>query len=379
MNTPARMLIADDNPANLDIFRTRLSSHGYDILTASNGEEALAVAREQQPDLILLDVMMPKMDGIEVCKRLKQDKSLPFMPIILVTARTDPKDVVQGLEAGAEEYLTKPIDQTALIARIKSMLRIKALNDTNLEQAARLQEQAEELAGWNRDLEKRVAEQLAELERLGELKQFFSPQVVERLISTDREDLLKSHRREITALFCDLRGFTAFAEDVEPEEVMQVLREYYEAIGALIYQFEATVEHFTGDGLLAYFNAPETCPDPAVRAVRMALAMQRDVGALAETWRRRGYDLGLGVGIALGYATLGQIGFKGRFHYGAIGPVLNLASRLCSTASSGRILVTQRIAMDVGGAVSLESVGDLELKGFHKPVPTFNVTGSKSE
>ena len=373
------MLIADDNPANLDIFRTRLSSHGYEILTASNGEEALAVAREQQPDLILLDVMMPKMDGIEVCKQLKQDESLPFMPIILVTARTDPKDVVQGLEAGAEEYLTKPIDQTALIARIKSMLRIKALNDTNLEQAARLQEQAEELAGWNRDLEKRVAEQVAELERLSELKHFFSPQVAERLISKDREDLLRSHRREITAVFCDLRGFTAFSEDVEPEEVMQVLREYYETVGPLIDEFEATVEQFTGDGLLAYFNAPEKCPDPAVRAVRMALAMQRDVGTLADTWRRRGYDLGLGVGIALGYATLGQIGFEGRFHYGAIGPVLNLASRLCSTASSGKILVTQRVAMDVDNAVTLEPAGDLELKGFHKPVPAFNVTGLKEQ
>ena len=278
MNTPPRMLIADDNPANLDIFRTRLSSHGYEILTASNGEEALAVAREKQPDLILLDVMMPKLDGIQVCKQLKQDETLPFMPIILVTARTDPKDVVQGLEAGAEEYLTKPIDQTALIARIKSMLRIKALHDTNLEQAARLQEQAGELAKWNRELEKRVADQVAELERLGELKQFFSPQVAERLISSDKENLLRSHRREITAVFCDLRGFTAFAEDVEPEEVMQVLGEYYETVGPLIDKFEATVEHFTGDGLLAYFNAPEPCPDPASRAVRMALAMQREVG-----------------------------------------------------------------------------------------------------
>ncbi len=377
MKSPALILVADDNPANRDIFQTRLSSHGYDILTASDGAEALAVAREKHPDLILLDIMMPKLDGLAACREIKADTSLPFIPVILVTAKSDPKDVVEGLEAGADEYLTKPIDQTALAARIKSMLRIKALNDSNQEQADRVKQQADELADWNRKLEARVAEQLTQLEHLSELKQYFSPQLAELLVSPDKAALLKSHRREITAIVCDLRGFTAFSEIAEPEEVMRVLGEYHDALGPLIFRFEATLEHLAGDGMLAYFNDPVPCPDPVERAVRMALAMQQRIGQLVTTWQRRGYELGFGVGIALGYATLGQIGFEGRFHYGAIGSVLNLASRLCDSASSGQILVTQRVAMEAGDIMNVEPIGRLDLKGFLKPVPAFSVVGLK--
>jgi DNA-binding response OmpR family regulator len=173
MRTPPCILIVDDEPINLDILKTRLAVHGYEILTATNGEEALAVASAQHPDLILLDIMMPKMDGIDVCRHLKADASLPLMPVIMVTAKADSKDVVAGLEAGADEYLTKPVDQAALVARVKSMLRIKALHDTTQEQAARLEAQSEQLANWNRTLEQRVQEQLAELERVGRLKRFF--------------------------------------------------------------------------------------------------------------------------------------------------------------------------------------------------------------
>ncbi len=377
MKSPALILVADDNPANRDIFQTRLSSHGYDILTASDGAEALAVAREKHPDLILLDIMMPKLDGLAACREIKADTSLPFIPVILVTAKSDPKDVVEGLEAGADEYLTKPIDQTALAARIKSMLRIKALNDSNQEQADRVKQQADELADWNRKLEARVAEQLTQLEHLSELKQYFSPQLAELLVSPDKAALLKSHRREITAIVCDLRGFTAFSEIAEPEEVMRVLGEYHDALGPLIVRFEATLEHLAGDGMLAYFNDPVPCPDPVERAVRMALAMQQRIGQLVKMWQRRGYELGFGVGIALGYATLGQIGFEGRFHYGAIGSVLNLASRLCDSASSGQILVTQRVAMEAGDIMNVEPIGRLDLKGFLKPVPAFSVVGLK--
>jgi adenylate cyclase len=377
VRTPPRILIVDDEPINLDILQTRLAVHGYEILTATNGEEALAVANAQQPDLILLDIMMPKMDGIDVCRHLKADASFPFMPIILVTAKADSRDVVIGLEAGADEYLTKPVDQAALVARVKSMLRIKALHDTAQEQAARLEAQSEQLADWNRTLERRVAEQLAQLERVGRLKRFFSPQLAELVVSSGGEKLLESHRREITVVFCDLRGFTAFSETAEPEEVMGVLREYHTALGTLIFRFEGTLEHFAGDGLMIFFNDPLPCPDHAAQAVRMTVAMRQQMDELIEKWRKRGHQLGFGVGIAQGYATLGMIGFEGRIEYGAIGPVTNLASRLCDEAHSGQILISQRIYAAVEELVEAEPVGELPFKGFHKPVPTFNVVELK--
>ncbi len=285
MRNPPLILIVDDNAANRDILETRLAIHGYEIFTASDGEAGLALARERRPDLILLDVMMPKMDGIEVCQHLKKDSDLPFIPIILVTAKSDPKDVVAGLEAGADEYLTKPVDQTALVSRVKSMIRIKSLYDQTKEQAA-------ELTKWNETLQQQVADQLAELERVNVLKGFFSPQLAELIVSSGRTELMESHRREITAVFSDLRGFTAFSETAEPEEVMRALREYHEAVGPLIFQFEATLEHFAGDGLMAFFNDPMPCPDPAQRAIRMAIAMQEEVGKLVGKWTARGYNFG---------------------------------------------------------------------------------------
>jgi DNA-binding response OmpR family regulator len=378
VRTPPQILIVDDNRQNLEIFQTRLAAQGYEILTASDGEEALAVAREKRPDLILLDIMMPKLNGIEVCRRLKSDSSLPFMPIIMVTAKADPKDVVAGLEAGADEYLAKPVDQTALVARVKSMLRIKGLHDTGQEQAARLEAQAVQLSEWNQKLEEKVAEQLHELERVGHLKRFFSPQVADLIISSDEKSLMEGHRQEITAVFCDLRGFTAFSDTAEPEEVMNVLREYHGAVGRLIFRFDATLEHFAGDGLLAFLNDPLPCADPAARATRMAVAMREDVDALIDQWRKRGHELGFGIGIALGYATLGQIGFEGRFQYAAIGSSLNLASRLCDQAENGQILVTQRICAEIEDIAESEPLGALTLKGFLKPVPVFNVIGLKA-
>ena len=235
MRTPARILIADDNPDNLDIFRTRLAVHGYEILTATDGEEALAVAREKQPDLILLDVMMPKMDGTDVCRRLKADASLPFTPIVMITAKSATQDVVTALDAGADEYLTKPVDHAALVARVKSMLRIKALNDTVEAQRAKLSE-------WNATLESRVSEQLQQLESLSRLKRFFSPQLAEAILAGGAGDPLATHRREVVVVFLDLRGFTAFAETAEPEEVMGLLREYHAEMGRLILEHEGTLE-----------------------------------------------------------------------------------------------------------------------------------------
>jgi DNA-binding response OmpR family regulator len=379
MRTPPRILIVDDNPENLDILQTRLARHGYEILTAQDGEEALATARETRPDLILLDIMMPKLDGIEVCRRLKADRSLPFMPIVMVTAKADSKDIVAGLEAGGDEYLTKPVDQAALVARVKSMLRIKELHDTGQEQAARLEAQAAELSEWNRTLEQRVQQQVAQLERLGRLKRFFSPQLADLIVGGDVDDPLKTHRREVTVVFLDLRGFTAFAETSEPEEVMGVLRDYHTEMGKLILEHEGTLERFTGDGMMIFFNDPVAVPNPAERAIRMALAMRDMVGELTVRWRKLGYDLDCGMGLAQGYATIGAIGFEGRWDYGAIGTVTNLAARLCGEAKPGQILIPRRFLGTVEDLVEAEAVGELSLKGFQRPVATFAILRLKGE
>jgi class 3 adenylate cyclase len=373
VRTPPRILVADDNPMNLDILQTRLAAHGYEVLTAGDGEAALALAREAQPDLVLLDIMMPKLDGLDVCRQLRADPALPFIPVILVTAKGDSKDVVAGLEAGADEYLTKPVDQAALVARVKSMLRIKALHDTVQAQAARLEAQAAQLGEWNQMLEKRVAEQLGQLERLSRLKRFFSPQLAELIVAGGADDPLQTHRRDVTVVFVDLRGFTAFAETAEPEEVMGVLREYHAEMGALILAHEGTLERFAGDGMMVFFNDPVPVPNAAERAIRMALAMRERVRELTGQWRRRGYELDFGVGIAQGYATIGAIGFEGRWDYGAVGTVTNLAARLCGEARPGQVLVSQRVLGMVEALVEAEPVGPLSLKGFLKAIAAFNV------
>src|SRR5271165_5323709 len=358
MRSPPLILVVDDVPDNVDIVQMRLESQGYEVVT----------------DLVLLDVMMPKLDGIETVKRLKADSSLPFIPVILVTAKADAKDVIGGLESGGDDYLTKPVDHAALSARVRAMLRIKALHDTVQDQAKRLEAQAAELSGWNRTLEERVAAQLGELERIGRLKRFLAPQLAEMIVSTGDEGILESHRRDIVVEFCDLRGFTSFSETAEPEEVMAVLREYHAALGPLVSRFEGTVGHFSGDGLMVFFNDPLPCPDAAERAVRMAEAMRAAVGERLAGWGRRGFDLGFGIGVAQGYATLGRIGFEERLDYTAIGTVANLAARLCAEAQDGQILLSKRVATAVEAIVKLEEVGNLALKGLSQAVAVYNVT-----
>lgn len=375
MRDPARILVVDDVPDNVDILQMRLESQGYEVVTAGDGVEAIEKARELLPDLVLLDVMMPKMDGIETVKRLKSDAKLPFIPVILVTAKADGRDVVAGLESGGDDYLTKPVDHAALSARVRAMLRIKALHDTVQEQARRLEEQTAELAAWNKTLEERVAAQVGEIERVGRLKRFLAPQIVQTIVSSGGEAMLESHRRDIVVLFCDMRGFTAFAETAEPEDVMAVLREYHAALGPLIHRYEGTLDRFTGDGMVVYFNDPLPCPDPARRALRLAVDMREAVADLAGTWATRGYEIGFGVGIAHGYATLGRIGFEGRFDYTAIGTVTNLAARLCAEAKDGQILITQRVAAAINHLAEIEPLGDIALKGLSRPVAVLNVTG----
>jgi len=371
MNNPQRILIVDDNEANRDILEARLKVHGYELLQAADGEEALAAVQRDHPDLILLDVMMPKLDGVEVCRRIKGDATLPFTPIILVTSKSDTRDVIAGLDAGADEYLTKPVDQAALVARVKSVLRVKALHD-------QVQAQAADLAAWNRTLEQRVAEQLGEIERVGRLKRFLSPQVAELVVSSGHDRMLESHRRDVTVVFCDLRGFTAFSETAEPEEVMSILREYHAGLGALINNFEGTIERFNGDGVMVLFNDPLPCPDPSVRAVRMAVEMRDCIAGLTARWRKHGHELGFGIGIAHGYATLGCVGFEGRFQYSVTGTVANLAARLCDQAKSGEILIDGKVHAAVESMAELEPVGELALKGLHRPVLAFNVRELRS-
>lgn len=375
LRNPPRILAVDDVLENLEIISVRLAAHGYDVVTAADGEAGLAKARADRPDLVLLDIMMPKLDGISVLKELKRDADLGFIPVILLTAKADRTDIVAGLDAGADDYLTKPFDQAALVARVRSMLRIKALHDLVQDQATRLARQTTELAAWNATLEARVAEQVAEIERISRLKRFLSPQVAELIAAgSDTENLLESHRREVTVLFCDLRGFTAFTEIAAPDAVMLVLNEYHRTLGVHIDRYEGTLERFAGDGLLALFNDPLPCPDHTLRAVRMALDMRASMSELADVWRERGHELGFGIGIARGFATLGRIGFERRFDYSAVGSVTNLASRLCDEAKGGQIIVESQVFATVKNLFEGRALEPLNLKGFRHPVEAYEIT-----
>ena len=361
MRDPARILVVDDTASNVKLLADILAARGYAVQTAAAGAEALELMARETPDLVLLDVMMPGMSGYEVCRKIRENPATAMVPVVMVTALDPGQERVKGIEAGADDFLTKPIHQAELLARVRSLLRIKALHD--------------QLTALNRSLERRVDEQDTQLERLARLKRFFSPALAEAIVSGGTEDPLASHRRDITVVFVDLRGFTAFAETAEPEEVMAVLREFHAAMGRLIDEHEGTLERFTGDGMMVFFNDPVPVPDAPARAVRMALAMRTKVETLTRDWRKRGWELDFGVGIAQGYATLGAIGFEGRWDYGAIGTVTNLAARLCGEARPGQILISRRLFGAVESVVRAEPVGELTLKGFSRPVSVYNVTG----
>jgi adenylate cyclase len=360
-----RLLVVDDNEDNRYTLTQRLKRLGYpEVEIAENGRQALALLRERPVDLVLLDIMMPEMTGYDVLKHLKADENLRHVPVVMISAVDEVDSVVRCIELGADDYLPKPFNPVLLKARVSACLEKKRLHD--------------ELARWSRTLERRVDEQMAQLERLGRLKRFFSPQLAELIVAGGTDDPLVTHRREITVVFLDLRGFTAFAETTEPEEVMAILREYHAEMGKLILAHEGTLERFTGDGMMIFFNDPVAVPNPAERAVRMAVAMRERVTALSTVWARRGHDLGFGVGIAHGYATIGAIGFEGRWDYGAIGTVTNLAARLCGEAGREEILVSARIAGEIEEIATVEEVGTLALKGLMRPVRTFRVVSLRS-
>jgi class 3 adenylate cyclase/CheY-like chemotaxis protein len=371
MSAPAKILVVDDTPANVKLLADLLAVTGYAVATAANGEEALAKVAAENPDLVLLDIMMPGLSGYDVCRRLREDARTALLPVVLVTSLDPQQERIKGIEAGADDFLTKPINRPELMARVKSLLRVKSLHDEVLRQRA-------ELADWNRTLEQRVADGMAQLGRMERMKRFFSPQVADLILAGDTDDPLRSHRRDITVVFLDLRGFTAFTETADPEEVMGVLREYHAEMGRLIMAHQGTLERFAGDGIMIFFNDPVELDNPSAHAVRMAVEMQQCFGQLNVSWRKRGYDLHMGIGIAQGYATLGAIGFEGRQDYGAIGNVTNLAARLCAEAKAGQILVSQRVLGHIEDIVQSEPVAELVLKGFRRPVQVFSVSALKS-
>ena len=366
----AKVLVVDDTPMNIKVLLDLLTVKGYEVITAESGPVALEKISSRKPEVVLLDVVMPEMDGYEVCRRVRANPETAVLPVVMITALDPTQERIKGLEAGADDFLTKPINQAELLARVRTLLRIKQLHDEVTLQAA-------QLAVWNKTLEERVREQVEQLERLARLKRFFSPQVAE-LILNGSEDPFMGHRRAVTVVFLDLRGFTAFAETAEPEEVMSVLREYHAEMGQLIQDHEGTLERFAGDGMMIFFNDPLEVPNPEERAIHMALTMRRRLEELHAKWLKLGYELDSGIGVATGYATIGVIGFEGRWDYGVIGTVSNLASRLCGEAKPGQILVPRRLFSSLEPMIEADLIGDLSLKGFHRPITCYNIVGLKS-
>lgn len=367
-----RILVVDDTPLNVKLLEDVLTIKGYDVTTAASGQEALAKIHCELIDLVLLDVMMPGMDGYEVCRSIRADARTALLPVVMVTALDARQERVNGLEAGADDFLSKPVNQPELLARVRSLLRIKSLYD-------QVELQKAELAAWNHTLEARVAQGIAEVERLSRMKRFFSPQVAEMITAGDAGDPMQSHRAEITVVFIDLRGYTAFTDAAEPEEVMTVLREYHADMGGLITKYNGTVERFAGDAIMIFFNDPVPLANPAEAAVRLALDMHTAFAKRVTQWERRGFDLQMGIGIAQGYATVGVIGFEGRLDYGAIGAVSNHSARLCAEAKAGQTLVPQRVLNSVEDLVTWEPVGDLAMRGIARPMAAFNVLQLQDE
>jgi class 3 adenylate cyclase/AmiR/NasT family two-component response regulator len=368
------LLVVDDNEDNRYVLSQQLNIQGYDNITiATNGHEALNNLRSKSFDLVLLDIMMPDLNGYEVLERMRSSPELRNIPVIMISGIGELDSVVRCIELGAEDYLPKPFEPTLLRARVRATLERKRLHDQVVAQAADLASQAAQLANWNKTLEQRVADQLGEIERMGRLRRFLSPQVADLIVASGMEKQLQSHRGEITALFCDLRGFTRFSETSDPEDVMVLLRDYHAVIGQIVIKYGATLEHFAGDGVMMIFNAPVPIDKPQLQAVRMALEMRDAMGTFTQKWRRLGHDIGFGIGISHGFATLGTIGFEGRFDYAAVGTVSNIASRLCDEAKPGQILISPRVLMAVEDTMKVELVGELTLKGIQRPMTAYNV------
>jgi adenylate cyclase len=357
-----RILVVDDQRTVAEMTAGLLRNLGHEVQVALDGEAALERLRGGRFDLVLCDIMMPGMDGYELCRRLRADPATTLLPVVLVTSLDPQSERLKGIEVGADDFLSKPVNWAELFGRVKRLLRVKALQD--------------EIKTLNLALEERVRSQVEQLQRLGRLKRFFSRQVAEAIVAGG-EGILEPHRREITALFLDLRGFTAFTDRADPEEVLDLLREYHATIGRSVDEFGGTLEHFAGDGVMIFFNDPFPVEHPAERSVRMATGLQQAFEPIARVWESLGHQVGLGIGIAQGEATLGIIGFEQRWEYAAIGNVPNLAARLCSEARAGEILVDAQVEREIAHLAETEPIGPLSLRGFQQPVPAFKLKGLK--
>jgi class 3 adenylate cyclase/AmiR/NasT family two-component response regulator len=371
--TAETILVVDDDEANRDVLGRRLQRLGYRVVEARDGVEALERLSQGGIDLVLLDVMMPRLDGYAVLERHHSEPSLRDVPVIMISALDQMDSIVRCIELGAEDYLPKPFDPVLLKARVSACLEKKRLHDSEKELLETVSRQADELRNWNTQLEARVAEKIEEIERLSGMARFVPPQVFEAVRSGGHQ-LLQSHRSEITVLFTDLRGWTPFTESAEPEDVMDVLASLHAEIGPLIFEHGGTITQFTGDGVMVVFNDPLPCEDPAWQAVQLATRMRERAETLLASWQRKGHELPMGMGIAMGFATCGQIGFEGHYEYTAIGTVTNVASRLCA-AAGGRTFMSQRLQSLVKDRVRWESVGALELKGLRQPLETYALLG----
>ena len=365
---PARILVVDDRAEGRKLLTLRLQHAGYAVLQADGGAQALDIAAREPLDLVLLDVLMPGMDGFEVCRRLRQLPSMQAVPVVMVTSLDATDDCVRGLEAGADDFIIKPFKPAELQARVRSLLRVKALFDEG-------QRQRVALAQWAATLEQRVAAGVTQVERLSRLKRFLPPRLAERLVSEGSEAVLNPQRAEVTVLFADLRGFSSFAEHAEVEAVMAMLAPFHAAMGRLIFEAEGTLERFTGDGMMVFFNAPDATPDHSDRALQLALDMQREAGVLAAQWQSTGGPRGLAVGLARGPAAVGAIGFDGRQDYAAIGAATNLAARLCAEAGVGEVWLSARVQQAVAGVFELQALPPLQLKGLAQPVQAWSCMG----
>jgi len=367
---PPKILVVDDVPENVRLLEAVLVSRGYEVVTANDGLAALERVQTAEPDLILLDVMMPGLDGYAVCSQLRANDDTAVLPVIMVTSSIG-QEKTKAIEAGADDFIPKPFNHDELLTRVRSLLRIKRYHDT-------IKAQAVELAELNRTLEQRVQAQVDELERLRRLRRFLSPQLADAVVSSGDETILRSHRRQVAMFFADLRGWSSFVDAVEPEELMRVLGEFHDVIGRLVKRFDATVGFLEGDGVQLFFNDPIEIPDAALQAVRLGCALREEMAALTPVWAKRGHELDVGVGIALGYATCGEVGFEGRSDYAAIGAVTNLAARLADEAQGGQVLIAQRLYAEVEQEVEVVPVGEFTLKGFRRPVAAFDVVAVRS-
>jgi class 3 adenylate cyclase len=357
---PGHVLVVDDSRVNRMTLVKVVETLGHSAIEADDGQVAIDLLRsrpEPPIDVVLLDLVMPGLDGYETLRMIKEDEALATTPVIVVSGVDELESIVRIIRLGALDHLTRPVQPALLGARLNAALADKRVRDVLVENA-RLVETVER--------------------QKSELTRFISPQIADLITSPEGEQLLAGHRRRITVVMCDLRGFTSFSEAAEPEEVLGVLRDYHATLGRIIVDHGGTLEHFAGDGVMVYFNDPVLQDGHEAKAVGMALAMRDAVAGLATAWHKLGYELGFGVGIVAGYATLGRIGFEGRYDYGAVGNAVNLSARLCAEARAGQILLDQRTWAAVEEVVEVEPIGELNLKGLHRPVPAYNVTALRT-